>query len=66
MRYLPGGVKSGMNYVEEEVIARRLFLIKGRRNVMASQVMLFAVLYSEPAFYIDQHVFVNFLITIKL
>ena len=43
MRYLPGGVKSGMNYVEEEVIARRLFLIKGRRNVMASQVMLFAV-----------------------
>ena len=49
MRYLPGGVKSGMNYVEEEVIARRLFLIKGRRNVMASQVML--PLYSEPHIY---------------
>ena len=40
VKYLPGGVKSGMNYVEEEVIPRKLFMIKGRRNVMASQVPL--------------------------
>ena len=35
--YLPGGVQSGMNYVAEEKIHKRLFLIKGRGKVIASQ-----------------------------
>ena len=38
LEYLPGGVKSGMNYVAELDIPRRLFLIKGRSNAIASQV----------------------------
>ena len=38
LEYLPGGVKSGMNYVAEIDIPRRLFLIKGRSNAIASQV----------------------------
>ena len=37
-RYLPGGVKSGMNYVADELILKRLFMVKGRASVIASQV----------------------------
>ena len=40
LQYLPGGVKSGMNYVEEEQIMKRLFMVKGRSVVIASQVPL--------------------------
>lgn len=37
-QYLPGGVKSGMNYVADEQILKRLFMVKGRETVIASQV----------------------------
>ena len=36
--YPPGGVKSGMNYVADEQILKRLFMVKGRATVIASQV----------------------------
>ena len=37
---LPGGAKSGMNYVKEELIMKRLFMVKGISQVIASQVPL--------------------------
>lgn len=38
LTYLPGGVQSGMNYVAEEQIPRKLYLVKGREDdVISSQ-----------------------------
>jgi len=40
LEYLPGGVQSGMNYIPTEVIPMKLYLIKGKETVIASQVPL--------------------------
>ena len=47
LKYLPGGVQSGMNYVAEEKIHKRLFLIKGRGNVIASQECIKIILIKD-------------------
>ena len=38
MRYLPGGVKSGFTPYDPEDVERRLFRVKGKRNVQIMEV----------------------------
>jgi len=40
LRYLPGGVKSGFNKFDPEDVERRLFRVKGKRNVQIMEVPL--------------------------
>ena len=40
LNYLPGGVKSGFTFVKDLVAEKRLFLVKGRRNVHAVQTVV--------------------------
>ncbi|CAG0918118.1 unnamed protein product, partial [Notodromas monacha] len=38
IRYLPGGIKSGFTHVDPDAFEKRLFHVKGRRNVRVKQV----------------------------
>lgn len=38
VRYLPGGVSSGFTHVDRNAIEKRLFQIKGKRNIRVKQV----------------------------
>jgi len=40
VKYLPGGVKSGFTHVDPEDVEKRLFRVKGKRNVQVKQVPL--------------------------
>ena len=39
VRYLAGGVKSGFTHYDPEDVPRRLFKVKGKRNVQVMEVM---------------------------
>ena len=39
VKYLPGGVKSGFTHVDPEDVEKRLFRVKGKRNVQVKQVL---------------------------
>ena len=34
--FLPGGVKSGFTHVDPEAVEKRLFIVKGKRNIKVS------------------------------
>jgi len=38
VRYLPGGVKSGFSHVDKDAFVKRLFQVKGSRNIRVRQV----------------------------
>jgi hypothetical protein len=38
IRYLPGGVASGFHHVDPDAVEKRLFQVKGKRNVRVRQV----------------------------
>ena len=38
VKYLPGGVKSGFNEVDPDEVEKRLFMVKGQRNIKVKQV----------------------------
>jgi len=38
VRYLPGGIKSGFKHVDPEDVEKRLFIVKGKKNVQVKQV----------------------------
>ncbi|CAG0902194.1 unnamed protein product [Darwinula stevensoni] len=38
VKYLPGGVKSGFTHVDPDAFEKRLFHVKGRRNIRVKQV----------------------------
>ena len=38
IKYLPGGVKSGFKHVDPEDVEKRLFQVKGKRNIKVKQV----------------------------
>jgi len=40
IRYLPGGVASGFHHVDPDAVEKRLFQVKGKRNVRVRQVNL--------------------------
>ena len=40
VKYLPGGVKSGFTHVDPDDVEKRLFLVKGVRNIKVKQVDL--------------------------
>ena len=40
VKYLPGGVKSGFTHVDPEAVEKRLFMVKGKRNIKVKQVDL--------------------------
>ncbi|KAJ9575190.1 hypothetical protein L9F63_025859, partial [Diploptera punctata] len=40
IRYLPGGVASGFHHVDPDVVEKKLFQVKGKRNVRVRQVSL--------------------------
>jgi len=40
VKYLPGGVKSGFTHFDPEDVEKRLFRVKGKRNVQVKQVPL--------------------------
>lgn len=40
IKYLPGGVKSGFTHVDPEAVEKRLFQVKGKRNIKVKQVDL--------------------------
>eukprot|EP00092_Neocalanus_flemingeri_P014932 GFUD01016126.1.p1 GENE.GFUD01016126.1~~GFUD01016126.1.p1 ORF type:complete len:794 (+),score=185.50 GFUD01016126.1:3-2384(+) len=40
IKYMSGGVKSGFNFIKDINLQKRLFRVKGKRNVQASQVPL--------------------------
>ena len=40
VRYLPGGIKSGFKHVDPEDVEKRLFIVKGKKNVQVKQVMV--------------------------
>ena len=40
VKYLPGGVKSGFTHVDPEDVEKRLFIVKGKRNIKVKQVDL--------------------------
>ncbi|KAG8223497.1 hypothetical protein J437_LFUL004965, partial [Ladona fulva] len=40
VRYLPGGVASGFTHVDPDAVEKRLFQVKGKRNIRVRQVAL--------------------------
>lgn len=40
VRYLPGGVSSGFHHVDKDAFAKKLYQVKGKRNVRVKQVDL--------------------------
>ena len=40
LKYLPGGVKSGFVHVDPDAVEKRLFQVKGKRNIKVRQVEL--------------------------
>ena len=36
MTFFPGGVKSGFTHVDPEAVEKRLFMVKGKRNIKVS------------------------------
>ena len=38
IRYLPGGVASGFHHVDPDAVEKKLFQVKGKRNVRVRQV----------------------------
>ena len=40
LKYLPGGVKSGFVHVDPDAVEKRLFQVKGKRNIKVRQVDL--------------------------
>ena len=34
--FFPGGVKSGFTHVDSEAVEKRLFIVKGKRNIKVS------------------------------
>jgi hypothetical protein len=38
IRYLPGGVASGFHHVDPDAVDKKLFQVKGKRNVRVRQV----------------------------
>lgn len=40
VKYLPGGVKSGFVHVDPESEEKRLFQVKGKRDIKVQQVKL--------------------------
>ncbi|XP_067013400.2 gelsolin, cytoplasmic isoform X2 [Anabrus simplex] len=40
IRYLPGGVASGFHHVDPDAVEKRLFQVKGKRNVRVRQINL--------------------------
>lgn len=40
VKYLPGGVKSGFTHVDPDAVEKRLFIVKGKRNIKVKQVDL--------------------------
>ena len=38
--FLQGGVKSGFTHVDPEAVEKRLFMVKGKRNIKVKQVDL--------------------------
>jgi gelsolin len=54
VRYLPGGVKSGFTHVDPEAVEKRLFQVKGQRNIKVKQIALDASLMNqEDCFILD-------------
>ncbi len=54
LKYLPGGVKSGFTHVDPEAVERRLFQVKGKRNIKVKQVDLSAsAMNKEDCFILD-------------
>ena len=38
--FLPGGVKSGFTNVDPEAVEKRLFIVKGKRNIKVSVILV--------------------------
>ena len=54
IKYLPGGVKSGFVHVDPENVEKRLFIVKGKRNIKVKQVDLcFSSLNKSDCFILD-------------
>lgn len=54
IKYLPGGVKSGFTHVDPDEVEKRLFQVKGKRNIKAKQVALDpAVLNTNDCWILD-------------
>lgn len=54
IKYLPGGVKSGFVHVDPEDVEKRLFIVKGKRNIKVKQVELeLSSLNKDDAFILD-------------
>ena len=45
VKYLPGGVKSGFTHYDPEDVEKRLFRVKGKKNVQVKQVSFLRLKY---------------------
>ena len=45
VKYLPGGVKSGFTHYDPEDVEKRLFRVKGKKNVQVKQVCFLFLKY---------------------
>uniref|UniRef100_A0A0K2UCV6 Gelsolin-like domain-containing protein n=1 Tax=Lepeophtheirus salmonis TaxID=72036 RepID=A0A0K2UCV6_LEPSM len=52
IRYLPGGIKSGFSHVDPEDVVKRLFQIKGKRNVRVAEIALDPDLVNQSDCYV--------------
>eukprot|EP00096_Caligus_rogercresseyi_P009674 TRINITY_DN331_c0_g1_i1.p1 TRINITY_DN331_c0_g1~~TRINITY_DN331_c0_g1_i1.p1 ORF type:complete len:714 (+),score=208.62 TRINITY_DN331_c0_g1_i1:189-2330(+) len=52
IRYLPGGIKSGFTHVDPEDVVKRLFQIKGKRNVRVNEIPLDPSLVNQSDCYV--------------
>lgn len=54
IKYLPGGVKSGFTHVDPEAVEKRLFQVKGKRNIKVKQIPMDpALMNKEDCFILD-------------
>jgi len=54
VRYLPGGVKSGFKHYDPDEVTKRLFMVKGKRNVQVKEVLVdITSLNNSDAFILD-------------
>lgn len=54
IKYLPGGIKSGFVHVDPEAVEKRLFQVKGKRNIKVKQIAMDpALMNKEDCFILD-------------
>jgi len=54
VRYLPGGVKSGFKHYDPDQVEKRLFMVKGKKNVQVKEVLVdISSINNSDAFILD-------------